>query len=436
MGSDVAEEPEAFPGINPEQRGGCVTMIVKKIPEAAHNKENNADLFEGRRIRKAWDDEGQRWLYSIIDVVGVLTDQPDYNKARKYWKVLKGRSSKEGNEMVTNCYQLKMLAADGKMRLTDVANTEQLLSLIRSIPSKKTEQFKQWLEERENETIRPSIENKGEIILYQPDSSIEINVLIENDTVWLTQAQMAELFQTTRPNITTHLRNIFDDGELKEISVSKDFLHTAADGKRYAIKHYNLDAIISVGYRVKSMRGVQFRQWSSGVLKDYIIKGYAINERFERIEGRVTETEKKIDFFVRTSLPPVQGILSEGQIFDAHVFASDLIKSAKGSIMLLDNYVDESVLLLLSKRRTGVSAEILTKNASPQLRLDLERHNAQYEPIVVYESDRFHDRFLIIDDTVYFIGSSLKDLGKKLFAFSKMEMKGSEILKSVKTKER
>jgi len=404
-------------------------MTVDKIPEIALTDESNVQWFENRRIRTVWNEEEQQWYLSVSDTVTVLTDSAD---VKQYIKKMRTRDPELASRWGTICTPVVMVAADGKKYRTTAATVDGILRIIQSIPSPKTEQFKQWLEARENEMKIPSIENNGEIILYQPDNSVGINVLIEGDTVWLTQAQMAELFQTTRPNITTHLRNIFDDGELKEISVSKDFLHTAADGKKYFIKHYNLDAIISVGYRVKSMRGVQFRQWSSGVLKDYIIKGYAISERFERIEGRLTETEKKIDFFVRTSLPPVQGILSEGRIFDAHVFASDLIRSAKGTIVLLDNYVDESVLVLLSKRRTGVSAEIITKNASPQLRMDINRHNAQYDRIDVYESEGFHDRFLIIDNEVYHIGSSLKDLGKKLFAFSKMEIKGEEIMKAIR----
>ena len=404
-------------------------MTVDKIPEIALTDESNVQWFENRRIRTVWNEEEQQWYLSVSDTVTVLTDSAD---VKQYIKKMRTRDPELASRWGTICTPVVMVAADGKKYRTTAATVDGILRIIQSIPSPKTEQFKQWLEARENEMKIPSIENNGEIILYQPDNSVGINVLIEGDTVWLTQAQMAELFQTTRPNITTHLRNIFDDGELKEISVSKDFLHTAADGKKYFIKHYNLDAIISVGYRVKSMRGVQFRQWSSGVLKDYIIKGYAISERFERIEGRLTETEKKIDFFVRTSLPPVQGILSEGRIFDAHVFASDLIRSAKGTIVLLDNYVDESVLVLLSKRRTGVSAEIITKNASPQLRMDINRHNAQYDRIDVYESEGFHDRFLIIDNEVYHIGSSLKDLGKKLFAFSKMEIKGEEIMNALR----
>jgi len=268
----------------------------------------------------------------------------------------------------------------------------------------------------------------GEIVLYQPDETLELKVLLENETVWLSQMQMAELFQTTRSNVARHIRNIFNEEELNEISVCEDYSHTAADGKNYNIQYYNLDVIISVGYRVKSRRGTQFRQWAATVLRDYLLKGHAINQRLERIEHRVGETEKKIDFFVRTALPPVQGIFFEGQIFDAHAFVSDLIRSAKESIVLIDNYVDESVLLLLSKRLPNVGAEIHTKRISPEFRLDLERHSAQYEAVNVYETERFHDRFLIVDDIVYHIGASFKDLGKKLFAFSKMEIRKEEVL--------
>jgi len=299
--------------------------------------------------------------------------------------------------------------------------------------NKKTDPLcKTYAIETSEKIASPSIlpDNKGEIVLYQPDESLELKVLLENETVWLSQMQMAELFQTTRSNVARHIRNIFSEGELKEISVSKDFLHTAADGKNYNIQYYNLDVIISVGYRVKSQRGTQFRQWATAVLRDYLLKGHAIDLRLERIEHRLGEHDKKIDFFVRTALPPVQGIFFEGQIFDAHAFVSDLVRSAKRSVVLIDNYVDESVLLLLSKRRLGVTAGIHTKRISPELRSDLEKHNAQYEPVNICETDRFHDRFLIIDDIVYHIGASFKDLGKKLFAFSKMEMKGQDFLKA------
>ena len=280
-------------------------------------------------------------------------------------------------------------------------------------------------------------DQQNEIVLYQPDSSLELEVLLEDETVWLSQPQMAELFQTTRNNVTMHISNVFKEGELEMEVVCKDFLHTtrhgALAGKTQArsVKMYNLDVIISVGYRVKSRRGTLFRQWASRVLKDYLLRGYAVNRRFERIEYRVAETERKIDFFVRTALPPVQGVFYEGQIFDAYAFAADLVKAAKKSLVLLDNYVDESVLLLLAKRRSGVAAEIYTRKISRQLQLDLAKHNAQYAPVAVTQSSAFHDRFLLVDDTAYHIGASLKDLGKKLFAFSKMEIKPADILKSV-----
>jgi len=255
-----------------------------------------------------------------------------------------------------------------------------------------------------------------------------------NETVWLTQAQMAELFETTPQNITTHIRNVYNEKELERDSTCKDFLQVRTEGGRSVSRkaqHYNLDVIISIGYRVKSQRGVQFRRWATQVLKDYVMHGYAISHRFERLESRVAETEKKIDFFVKTSLPPKEGVFFDGQIFDAYLFSSDLVKTAKREITLLDNYVDETVLLLLSKRKPGVIARIITRKISKQLQLDLAQLNAQYEPITIQTSSAFHDRFLIIDDTVYHIGASIKDLGKKLFAFSKMEIAPADILKNL-----
>jgi hypothetical protein len=207
------------------------------------------------------------------------------------------------------------------------------------------------------------------------------------------------------------------------------FLHIANSDRPIAF--YSLDVIISVGYRVKSQRGTFFRIWATKTLKEYLLKGYSVNQRFERIEQRVSETEKKIEFFVRTALPPVEGIFYDGQIFDAYKFAADLIKSAKSFIVLFDNYIDESVLMLLSKRTSGVEATIYTAQISPQLRLDLQRHNAQYQPITVNVLTHAHDRFLFIDGEVYHIGASLKDLGKKLFAFSKMGVNGLELLEKV-----
>lgn len=271
---------------------------------------------------------------------------------------------------------------------------------------------------------------KGEIILYQPNETIKLEVRIEEESVWLTQAQMAELFQTTKQNISLHTNNIFKEGELDKLSVVKDSLTTASDGKNYRIKYYNLDVIISVGYRVKSLRGTQFRQWANKVLKDYLLKGYSLNQRLQALERTVAEHSQKIDFFVRTALPPVEGIFYNGQIFDAYKFATDLIKSAKHSLVLIDNYVDETTLLMLSKRSKGVSATIYTAKISKQLQLDLDKHNDQYPPIQVRTYKESHDRFLLIDETeVFHIGASIKDLGKKMFAFSKMNEPASFFMK-------
>lgn len=274
---------------------------------------------------------------------------------------------------------------------------------------------------------------KNEIIIYQPDEqSVRLEVRIEEDTVWLTQAQMADLFQTTRNNITLHITNIFKEKELEENSVGKESLLTANDGKKYKTKLYNLDVIISVGYRVKSIRGTQFRIWANKVLKDYLLKGYAVNQRFKRIEKDVNYLKNKVDEFdfqIRTSLLPNEGIFFEGQVFDAYIFVSDLIKSAKESIILIDNYVDESVLSILSKRNKNVSAMIYTSNLTKHLKLDLKKHNEQYPIIEIKAFNKSHDRFIIIDnESVYHIGASLKDLGKKWFAFSKIELDPNDLI--------
>lgn len=276
---------------------------------------------------------------------------------------------------------------------------------------------------------------QGEIILYQPDETVKLEVRMENETVWLTQAQMAELFDVKENTITYHIKEIYNIGELEVIPTTRKIRVVRKEGNRNvsrAIDFYNLDMIISVGYRVSSKRGVQFRQWANRVLKDYLLKGYSINQRlndieqkidnrFLRIENTLSDHDEKINFFVRTSLPPVEGIFYSGQIFDAYTFASDLVRSAKKSILLIDNYVDDIVLLMLSKRNPGVSATIYTQRITQQLQLDLEKHNDQYPPINIHTYKESHDRFLIIDEQdVYHIGASLKDLGKKLFALSKM----------------
>lgn len=285
------------------------------------------------------------------------------------------------------------------------------------------------------------MEQQGEIILYQPDESVRMEVRIEDETVWLTQAQIAELFETKRQAITKHLKNIFQSGELNENSVCSILELTASDGKSYKTKTYNLDAIISVGYRVNSKNATLFRRWASQVLKDYLLKGHVINQRISNLEQRVdakflsydmqlTRLNEKVDFFVRTSLPPVEGIFFDGQIFDAYAFATNLIKSAKNSLILIDNYIDESTLLMLSKLTTGVDATIYTQRITPQLQLDLTRHNNQYPPINIRTYRQAHDRFLIIDQSdIYHIGASLKDLGKKLFAFSRMDIPASILTK-------
>lgn len=271
------------------------------------------------------------------------------------------------------------------------------------------------------------MENQGEIILYQPDESLKLEVRLEGDNVWLNRSQLAELFDRDIKTIGKHINNALKE-ELDNVPVVAKFATTAADGKVYQTEHYNLDMVISVGFRVKSKRGVEFRRWANAILKDYMFKGYAINQRIEQLEKTVAQHSEKIDFFVRTSLPPVEGIFYNGQIFDAYKFATDLIKTAKRSLLLIDNYVDEAVLLMLSKRNAGVSAVIYTQRITPQLQLDLDRHNDQYPPIDIRTYRDSHDRFLIIDDTdIYHIGASLKDLGKKMFAFSKLEIPATAI---------
>ena len=270
---------------------------------------------------------------------------------------------------------------------------------------------------------------QGEIILYQPDEAVKLEVRLEDETVWLTQEQIADLFGTKRPAITKQLNNIYKSGELDIDSTCSILEHMGNDGKqRYTTKYYNLDAILSIGYRVNSKNATLFRKWANSVLKDYLLKGYSINKRLSELERTVAQHTEKIDFFVRTALPPVEGIFYNGQIFDAYKFATDLVKSARRSIVLIDNYVDETVLLMLSKRSVGVSATIYTQRITQQLQLDLDRHNSQYPPIDIRTYRDSHDRFLIVDETdVYHIGASLKDLGKKMFAFSKLDIPAAVI---------
>jgi hypothetical protein len=275
---------------------------------------------------------------------------------------------------------------------------------------------------------------KNEIILYRPNELAEhIEVRFDNNTAWLTQAQISELFGTKRPAITRHLKNIFESGELDEDSVCSILELTAADGKKYATKIYNLDAILSVGYRVNSVNATLFRRWATEKLRDYLLKGYTINTRMDRIEDSVESLKNKvgeIDLQINTHLIPTQGVFFDGQVFDAYELTSKIIRSAKQSIVLIDNYVDENTLTHLAKKDSGVKAFVLTAKISRQLTLDVQKANTQYGDFYVKQFAQSHDRFLIIDGgkDVYHIGASLKDLGKKWFAFSKMNKESIAII--------
>ena len=275
------------------------------------------------------------------------------------------------------------------------------------------------------------MKNKGEIIFYHPEESLELEVRLEDETVWLNRQQLSELFNRDIKTIGKHINNALKE-ELKDLPVVANFATTARDGKTYKMEFYNLDMILSIGYRVKSQSGIRFRIWANNVLKDYLLKGYAINQRIENIEAKLFEHDQKIDFFVKTSLPPVEGIFFDGQLFDAYKFAADLIRSARKSIVLIDNYIDENVLMLFTKRSPGVTVTIYTAQISKQLTLDLQRHNAQYAPVIIKQFKQSHDRFLLIDDKdIYHIGASLKDLGKKWFAFSKLNLDIKDIIQQI-----
>lgn len=289
--------------------------------------------------------------------------------------------------------------------------------------------------------------NDNAIILYQPDSTLSLNVRVENETVWLNRNQIALLFDRDVKTIGKHVNNALKE-ELAGFPTVANFATVQKEGDRLVtrnVEYYNLDVIISVGYRVKSKRGVQFRQWANKVLKEYLLRGYSINQRLisleNRIDRRLSEHDRqieelngKVDFFLRTSLPPREGILFDGQIFDAHRFVNQLVRSAKRRVILIDNYVDDTVLTQLDNRKDGVNAIIFTKRISASFQLDIDRHNRQYVPIEVKVVEKIHDRFMVIDDTLYHIGASIKDLGTKLFAFSKMEIPPSLLLENLQIK--
>ncbi len=281
-----------------------------------------------------------------------------------------------------------------------------------------------------------SIQNssQNEIILYRPNDTISLEVRLENETVWLNRQQIGELFGRDIKTIGKHINNALKE-ELANFLVVANFATTKKYGRREGfvqvveVEYYNLDVIISVGYRVKSSQGIQFRQWANKVLKEYLLRGYAVNQRIHQLEDKVDRRfadydrkieslNQQVDFFVKTSLPPKEKLFFDGQLFDAHMLMSQLVESAEKRIVLIDNYVDESVLTLLLKRKDKVEATIYTMQMSSAFKLDLQRHNAQYPPIAVNIYTKAHDRFLIIDDKVYHVGASVKDLGKKLCAVS------------------
>ena len=261
---------------------------------------------------------------------------------------------------------------------------------------------------------------KDEIILYQHDKlSTHLEVKVENETVWLTQLQMATLFNQTKQNISLHIKNCFKENELEKESTVKESLTVQKEGNRNitrTIEFYNLDVIISVGYHVKSKQGTQFRIWANSVLKDYLLKGYCINQRMNRIEDNMQnlmEKVKDIDFQISTHAIPNQGVFFEGQVFDAYQLTSKIIRSAKQSIVLIDNYIDESTLAHLAKKKKEVNVLLLTKNISKTNTLDIKKANEQYKGFEIKPFAISHDRFLIIDNQgVYHLGASLKDLGK------------------------
>jgi len=272
------------------------------------------------------------------------------------------------------------------------------------------------------------------------DGITRLDVLVENESVWLNQLQIAELFGVKQPAISKHIKNIYDSSELDEKSTYSILEYMGNDGKQlYKSRYYNLDMIISIGYRVNSVKATRFRVWATKILKSYLLKGYVIDQRFEMIEKQVQDNavkilkhEKQIEKLVRQAIPPKQGVLFEGQVFDAHKFVSDVVRSAEKSIILIDNYVDDTVLTLFSKRKQGVVLKILTKNRSKQLILDTQKFSSQFPPAEIIEFNHSHDRFMIIDDKdLYHFGASLKDLGKKWFGFSKMDVEVTKMLSRI-----
>ena len=279
-------------------------------------------------------------------------------------------------------------------------------------------------------------ELQNQIVVYQPNDVMRLEVRLENETVWLTQSQMGELFGCTVRNVRMHVENIYACGEL-EPSTRKDFFLVRMEGSRKvsrSVTCYNLDVIISVGYRVNSVKGIQFRRWATNVLREYLLHGYSINARMNQLEDRVDrrlarqaqdidELKSKVDFFVQTNMPPTEGVFYDGQLWDACSLVEKLIARAKSTILLIDSWVGVGTLDMLAKKRKGVVVTLVTSPRGNKLApTDIAKFAAQYGVLDVKTSTAFHDRFLILDDKeLYLIGASLKDLGKKCFGFTKMD---------------
>lgn len=287
-------------------------------------------------------------------------------------------------------------------------------------------------------------EEKGEIVLYQPEGEVRLEVRMERESVWLSQVQMADLFQKDRTVIGRHIKNIYQEGELTKDITCANFAHVGVDADQtYNTILYNLDVIISVGYRVKSIAGTRFRQWANKVLKDYILKGYAVNQRMvatgmqianqfqeqrqliekqgtklENVDNRLSTVEKHIDFFVKAAQTPTGGILTTGTRFDGLVLIADLVKSAKQSVVFIDPYANIEVLKFAAMRAKDVKAVIYSARITPEFKAAKNMHNKQYPGLELKTMRTIHDRFLLIDDTVYHFGASFKDMGNEMTAFS------------------
>lgn len=413
--------------------------------------------FGNRNVRVVWDDEQEKWYFSVVDVVEVLADSAN---PTDYLKKLRKRNQDLAQGWGQIVTPLTIDTAGGRQK-TNFATKEGIFHIVQSISSPKENQFKQWVEEITNQSKSdvvqlPNVETvQGEILLYQPDETVRLDVLLENETVWLTQTQIIELFQSSKSNISEHIANIYEQGELVYEATVRNFRTVQKEGNRMVnrkLTYYNLDAIISIGFRVNAKRGIKFRQWANKVIKNYLLRGYAINQQLLRlvqrmdakldaqhseilkIESTLADHQEKIDFFVRTNQPPVEGVLFEGQIFDAYKLVEALVKSAKREIILIDNYIDATIFDLLEKRGKSVAATIYTEHVGQSLQHMQQLNQQQYgRKIEVKEyNKRFHDRFLILDDGLYHFGASFKDLVKRLFAFELMGIDKNIIMNQLK----